>query len=387
MGNTTFQAEKLESKSSHKKVAVWVKKDFLIPKERLCPLLSFLSEDDQKPEARFWNPLRKLSRMDIEINFFDHLEEAGNLVVTPHSMRVFGLQNRLKEVVNFNRKLLASGRRVVSFALAWEYKPIKGEILFASGTYHSREDSIPCPLWLYDWDHATVEIEKPEQIAVGFIGNIEYSNRLNKIVKHIPVPRYIQNYLVQSPAFRSQQKISENMAFRQVFGRWVRTKTAQHLQAAPDIDFHYIGRKKAFFEMSKEEQQQARTDYLNNLNEVPYRLIMRGDENSAFSLYEAMSAGRIPVIIHTGMRLPEISGMDWEDFSIIQPFDKISELADRLKTFHNNLSNEEFKEKCRLSRRAFESLSPDSFFTEVILPLLKTLEYQAKYNIPLSILT
>ncbi|MEL6254002.1 MAG: exostosin family protein, partial [Bacteroidota bacterium] len=197
---------------------------------------------------------------------------------------------------------------------------------------------------------------------------------------------YIQNMLVQSPAFRSQSKISENMVFRQVFGRWVRKNTAEILRRDKGLEFHYIGNKRAFFEMSKEEQKQARINYLNNLKSVPYRLIMRGDENSAFSLYEAMSAGRIPVIVHTGMRLPLIDGIKWEDFAIIHPFERLSSLTARIKAIHRDLSNEEFKERCKLSRKAFEALSPESFFRQVILPLLKTLNYQSTYKIPISLL-
>jgi len=361
-----------------KPVTVWVKRDHLLEGERTCPVLAALWPEEAAPELRFWNPLRKIAASKIRIEYFDEVDDAGPLVVTPHSMVLYGKRDRLAEVTDFNGAVLRSGRNVVTFALIWEYRPTPGEIVYASATFADRPDTRPSPHWLYDWSHLVGPVERPEKPRVAFVGNVEFPNRLNRLVRHVPVPFPVKVRAARTPRFRSRKTVAEFMAVRQVIARWVRTGVITRLRGSDLIDLDYIGREKAFFCMTEDEKKRAREEYLQNLREAPYRLVMRGDANAVFSLYETMAVGRIPIIVQTGMRLPPIPGMKWSDFALIHDFKDLDTLDRAIRDFHYGLGEEQFRERCQLARSAFERLSPKNFFEDTLFPALRELSATAQ---------
>lgn len=57
---------------------------------------------------------------------------------------------------------------------------------------------------------------------------------------------------------------------------------------------------------------QARREFYQNMRECSYTLCMRGGGNFSYRFYEALSFGRIPILIDTDMVLPFEEKIDWD---------------------------------------------------------------------------
>jgi hypothetical protein len=129
----------------------------------------------------------------------------------------------------------------------------------------------------------------------------------------------------------------------------------------------FIMRNNPFFTQDESQKRRARDEYVANIRSNAYTLCMRGTENYSYRLYEVMSAGRIPVIIDTNMRLPSLDGFgDWREFSVIVPVEEAHLVAEHIRRFHDGLSADGFRHACRRAREAFEYLLPHRFFSRVM---------------------
>lgn len=72
---------------------------------------------------------------------------------------------------------------------------------------------------------------------------------------------------------------------------------------------------------------QARREYYANLADNQYTLCIRGCGNFSYRFYEALSFGRIPIVINTDMILPLYGHIKWSDHIIDIPFDIFSTLS------------------------------------------------------------
>ncbi len=100
-------------------------------------------------------------------------------------------------------------------------------------------------------------------------------------------------------------------------------------------------------------------------------MIMRGDDNGCFPLWEVISAGRLPIIIDTNQFLPDLENLKWEEFSVFVPFSQLNRLGEIVQEFHDKMSEADFAEACRKSRQAFEYLMPHNFVTRSLEDIRK----------------
>ncbi len=163
-----------------------------------------------------------------------------------------------------------------------------------------------------------------------------------------------------------------NLSLRRLIARLVRKKIMNEVRKAKNLQTSLIERKGDFFILPMEEKQRQRAEYIENIENNAYILAMRGDSNSCYSLFEVMSAGRIPVFIDTNKSLPELRGMKWEDFCVIVPFSEVHRIGDYIQAFHDKLSDDDFAEVCRKSRAAFEQLLPHNFVLRILEIIAKS---------------
>ncbi|MBW3584632.1 MAG: hypothetical protein KY448_01975, partial [Cyanobacteria bacterium 0813] len=301
----------------NKPLEIWINEDLLFPSVRPAPLLMHLSPPDTHPQLQFWNLLRDKLPDLVKIHRFTNLADAGKIVVTPHFISSYSGLNKEGEFYKFKRQVLVSKRTLVTFSNCMEVKPSQGEIFFASATYNDKkEKSIPTPQWLYDLGEK-VNISKPSIPTVGFVGNSEIPSRLNSLIL-----RYIKfsDSMVNWMAGNLYLNRKLNLGRRMLIARLVRKKIINEVRKAKNIQTSLIKRKGEFFSLPLEEKKRKRAEYIENIENNAYILAMRGDSNSCYSLFEVMSAGRIPVFIDTNKSLPELRGMKWEDFCVIVPF-------------------------------------------------------------------
>ena len=342
----------------NKPLEIWINEDLLFPDIRPAPLLMHLSPPDTNPELLFWNLLRDKLPDLVKIHRFTNLADAGKIVVTPHFISSYYNLKKEGEFYKFKRQVLGSKRTLVTFSNCLECQPDPGEILFASATYRDKkEKSIPTPQWLFDVGEK-VNMPKPSIPTVGFVGNVEYPSRLNSLIL-----RYIKfsDSLVNWMAGDLFVNRNLNLGRRRLIARLVRQKIINEVRKAKKLQISLIERKGDFFTLPLEERNRQRAEYIENIENNAYILAMRGDDNGCYSLFEVMSAGRIPVVIDTNKSLPELRGMKWEDFCVIVPFSEVHRIGDYIQAFHDQLSDDDFAEVCRKSRAAFEQLLPHNF--------------------------
>jgi hypothetical protein len=342
----------------NKPLEIWINEDLLFPDIRPAPLLMHLSPPDTNPQLLFWNLLRDKLPDLVKIHRFTDLADAGKIVVTPHFISSYYGLKKEGEFYKFKRQVLGSRRTLVTFSNCMEFNPSQGEIFFASATYNDKkEKSIPTPQWLFDLGEK-VKMSKPSIPTVGFVGNIEYPSRLNSLIlSYIKFSDSMVNWMAES-LFVNR---SLNLGRRRLIARLVRKKIINEVRKAKNLQTSLIERKGDFFALPLEVKNRQRAEYIENIENNAYILAMRGDSNSCYSLFEVMSAGRIPVFIDTNKSLPELRGMKWEDFCVIVPFSEVHRIGDYIQAFHDKLSDDDFAEVCRKSRAAFEQLLPHNF--------------------------
>lgn len=107
----------------------------------------------------------------------------------------------------------------------------------------------------------------------------------------------------------------------------------------------------------------VRLEYVRNIAESDYALVTRGTGNYSYRLYEVMSCGTIPVFIDTDCVLPFDHVIDWKRYSVWVDVKEIDLLGDRIVSFHEAISDEQFETLQLAIRRLYEEwISPVGFY-------------------------
>lgn len=359
----------MDTQSLNTPLKIWVKEDFRLPNFRPVPLIMHLTPPDTAPELLYWNKLRDILPNLVEVCQFKDLEEAGSLVVTPNHYTDYFIARKFEPVREFNKKVLASGRRLVTFTFGMEYKGLPGETVFGQSTYRSQEDkTIPIPAWLYDLGDKVTPLTKPSIPTVGFVGHTEYPGRINSVMRYVPIPDALVNQLAGSCNFNRNVALN----IRSVIARLVRKKVIKSLRYTTNLKLNLVERKTGFFMHSNEVQARMRAEFVQSIQDNAYTVCMRGDNNDNHQMFEVMSAGRIPIIIDTNQRFPELGNqMKWEDISVIVPYAQLHRIGEIVQEFHDKMSEDGFAEVCRKSRLAYDNLMPHNFITRIVEDIRK----------------
>ena len=110
--------------------------------------------------------------------------------------------------------------------------------------------------------------------------------------------------------------------------------------------------------------EKVRRDYVRSIVESDYVLCARGANNTSWRFYETLSLGRIPVFVDTDCVLPYDFLLPWRDYCVWIDRSDLENIGERVATFHEGLSEDEFVELQRECRRLWEEyLSPHGFFS------------------------
>jgi hypothetical protein len=108
-----------------------------------------------------------------------------------------------------------------------------------------------------------------------------------------------------------------------------------------------------------------------------YMLCIRGAGNFSIRFYEALSAGRIPLLINTRCALPFDDRIDWRRHCVIVEERDLSRAATILADFHASLSFEQFRKLQAENRRLWEEwLEPLSFLQHAVAEALENPKYR-----------
>lgn len=123
------------------------------------------------------------------------------------------------------------------------------------------------------------------------------------------------------------------------------------------------------------EPAQARAQFVQSVKDADFVLAPKGDGNSSMRFYEALSAGRIPVLIDTDMVLPFEENIAYDEIMVRVPMQQVHKTPEYIRRFYDSLTPKEWERKQRLAREIFEKyLRQDSFFQYFFTHVLPTLK-------------
>jgi len=223
--------------------------------------------------------------------------------------------------------------------------------------FHNPKDEIPTPYAVEDLLESycagkVTPREKGEVPSVGFIGFTGYTlkQRLRTMVKEIPL--------------RLKTFFVDRRYITQWSGRFWREWMMDAFDASPRVKTNFIKRLSysGHVKTVAGDMKKNREEFVDNLINSDYGLVIRGDPNSSQRFYEVMAVGRIPLLIDTECVLPLEHLIDYREFCVIIDYKDLKRAPDILADFHAKLSPEKFRDMQFKAREAYEKyLRIDSF--------------------------
>lgn len=142
------------------------------------------------------------------------------------------------------------------------------------------------------------------------------------------------------------------------------------LERNPDVTTNFIKRGKLAQHPHRALPKNKNT-FLKNLQSSPYALCARGDENFSWRFYEAMSLGRIPILIDSNCVLPLENEIDWDRLLVRIHAKNLEKLPKILLRRHQEKTKAGFKRWQEDIRETYlAKLTPEKFFPKMTMQLL-----------------
>lgn len=141
-----------------------------------------------------------------------------------------------------------------------------------------------------------------------------------------------------------------------------RLTTIKALEQNKNIETDFILRKG--FWAGKPNDEQLKMDYINNLIHSHFTICNRGRGNFAIRFYQALSLGRIPVLIDSDMVFPFEDEINWDE--VIIKANNETELAEKIVLWWQNKSEEEVINAQLQCRKIYEKYLTASSFSKIL---------------------
>jgi hypothetical protein len=288
-----------------------------------------------------------------DISFVERVEDADFVLVPqPVRRRDAKLDEYLEEQARFaqtNRKklLIFAGTDNADRI----HIDLPGTVLFKASAYKSdlRANEVVTPTFTPGLAHeyAFTPRQKGERPVVGFCGYAGFSSPLAYLKYHL-----------------------KNLLTRGVYRRGIyfRRRAIALLKKDPRIETNFIVRDSfgGSTTLAKDPGRERR-EYLENMQNSDLVLSPKGDGNYSVRFFEALSAGRIPLLIDTDIALPLEGKIDYSKFTLRVPAAELHTLPGRVQALWGRLSEGEYMDMQRAAREAFDTfLRYDKFFNHVL---------------------
>lgn len=148
-------------------------------------------------------------------------------------------------------------------------------------------------------------------------------------------------------------------------GVFLRQRALKILASNPQIDAHFLIRNSysGHTQTLRGSIEENRKQFVANIFDADYSLCVRGDGNSSIRFYEALSLGRIPLLLDTACVLPLEEKIDYKKFCVIVDHAELSRIDEKLIAFHESCSPEKFEQMQKMARDTFQTyLRNDVFY-------------------------
>jgi hypothetical protein len=153
-------------------------------------------------------------------------------------------------------------------------------------------------------------------------------------------------------------------------GIYIRRDAMAMLSRCSTLRTDFIARSRYFggAENDPEVFARVRRDYIENLVGNDYVLCVRGYGNFSFRFFEALSIGRVPLLVDTECVLPYDFLHDYRDYCVVVPERRLGDVGRAVEEFHHQVGADGYFELQRRIREFWVRwLSPEGFFRN--LPL------------------
>lgn len=262
------------------------------------------------------------------------------------------------------------GKRIVVFWHGDGTEPVRlpNAVVFRTSQYRSslRPDEHIMPAYAEDLSQAAVE-PRPKHdgpAIVGFCGWSQYKNPKNAV-----------GSFLQALPWEARALLTGNARWRaRIKGIWLRRNVLRVLQESALIRPNLILRSShsAHAVTIRMDPEVARREYVENMLSSDLMLCLKGNGNYSLRFYEALSLGRVPLLLDTDCAFPLEDRIDYSSFIVRVPLERLSQIDRVAAEFWDGLSPEQFSEMQRKAREAFEKyLSASSFLRYAVEHLLR----------------
>lgn len=191
----------------------------------------------------------------------------------------------------------------------------------------------------------------------GYAGFPKWTARAKYMLKNCALD--VASFVACDPSYRAYKR-----------GIYFRRKAMRMLEADDRVETNFIVRD-AFTGKDHGDPARARREYVGNMLDSNFVLATKGDGNYSIRFYEALSLGRIPLLIDTDMVLPLEGVIDYSKCILRVPHTELHRIGEIVADFYSSLSDEQFIAMQKAAREAFRTyLRYDSYFN-FALPTLK----------------
>ena len=320
---------------------------------QLFPLLkAFIKNDSFTDEERI--AMYQIS--EKEVTFVESTQEADVCILTM-SWNYYLAIDQYHIALDYIKEANAAGKQVwtwmsgdfgVKLRLAGDYLVFRhsGHKTKLPENHKGLPTFINDPLEKY---FQTTDILYPSYSSkpvVGFCGQADAN--FSKTAKEISI--HIQHHIkyVINKTKNSPQPIQSTSKLR--------ADLLQKLEKAENITTNFIKRKKYRAGVNKNKSQHESTiEFYNNILHSQYILCVRGGGNFSVRFYETLAMGKIPVFVNTDCLLPLTDQIDWKKHCVWVEVSEKNKIAEKLKEFHQQHTQESLFELMQANRKLWET--------------------------------
>lgn len=181
--------------------------------------------------------------------------------------------------------------------------------------------------------------KKKPPLRVGFMGRAYEDSRQISLISRFP--RFFKHWLLKGTFLKHPELVA---ILNGSLGFAVKTINAfprlEVLQSLIDRKIKHPSMELELVRTGFYGTEDEISAYVRHLQRSTYVLCPRGTENYSYRMYEALSHGRVPVIIDTDMVLPK--EIDWERLAIRVPYASIDRIYEYLLEDYESHSAEKF---------------------------------------------
>ncbi len=321
-------------------------------------------------DARVFRPLREKGAPDVlykeipadftltGLEFVEDVRDADYVAGTQSIRRINPAT--MKYIDSVKRLAGAAGKPALFFAgsdLA-DRVHIDGAVLFTPAVYGRTKTSneILFAPFVEDLGIRGVSMrlkrERPTVAFCGYAGFPTLTTRIKYVVKNALTD--VHAIVASEPRIRARKR-----------GIYFRRKSLAALERDTRIDTRFIVRDSfsGNVQTASIDPHDARRAYIENMTNTDFALCPKGDGNYSSRFYEALSLGRIPIVIDTDIVLPLEATIPYADFVVRVPFGDVKHVGDYVMDFWSRRTNAQFEDAQRLARGMFRRyLRYDAFF-------------------------